>query len=274
MNKNILLVFSVLSFVLPASAQNSNKGNFYFLWGYNRDTYTRSTIHFQNDGDPSLEDQYGVYDFKVYKVKAHDRPDFDGIKDVVNITIPQFSSRVGYYFNNKRNEGLELNYDHAKYVVTDYQTAHFKGQILNKPVDKDSVLDPNYFHIEHTDGANFWSLNYMRRWQLTNKSNTKFNLNFIAKAGAGLVVPRTDVTIFGHNVNNQWKVAGPCANIEVGFQALLWKHFMLEFTGKGVYASYMNCLVQGKGHGKVSQTFLAGEGILCFGWLFGKKETK
>jgi len=72
------------------------KGSFYLLWGYNRDWYAKSTIHFRNDGDPNRQDHYGVYDFKIYDAKAKDRPDFRSIiTSTKDFTVPQFSFRIG-----------------------------------------------------------------------------------------------------------------------------------------------------------------------------------
>ncbi|MBC7862575.1 MAG: hypothetical protein IAF38_06330 [Bacteroidia bacterium] len=225
-------------------------------------------MHFKNDGAPDLQNQYGTYDFKVYNVKAHDRPDFNGIQDLVNITIPQFNFRIGYFFNNKRDEGIELNYDHAKYVVDDWQTVRMKGSAFGRHFDNDTILDPANFHFEHTDGANFWNFNYVRRWNLLKSKNEKYKLNFIGRAGLGFVMPRTDITIFGNRVNNNWKIAGMCANTEMGLRGEFWKHLVLEFTGKAVAADYASCLVQGKGNGKASHFMLAAELIGNIGYQF------
>ena len=64
-------------------------------------------------------------------------------------------------FNKKKDIGIELNYDHSKYVVIDYQTVRIKGQITGEYIDKDTILDPNtLLHFEHTDGANFIMVNF------------------------------------------------------------------------------------------------------------------
>lgn len=245
------------------------KGSWYVLWGYNRDWYAKSTIHFRNDGDPARQDQYGVYDFKIYDAKAHDRPDFRSIlTSFVDVTVPQFNSRVGYYFNDKKNQGVEISYDHAKYVVTDYQKVRMAGTAFGQSFDKDTILDPTYIHFEHSDGANFWNFNYMRKWNLYTSKNQKHFIDFIAKGGVGFVYPRTDVTIFGNRLNNRWHISGVCAGLETGVRVLFWKHFTLELTGKGVAANYIKCLVQGKGNGKASQKLLCTEAIFCFGYTF------
>lgn len=248
------------------------KSNLYFSWGYNRAWYSRSTIHLKDLSNTyySETDRYHYYDFKIVNAKAHDRPDFEQIKDVINITIPQFVSRLGYYFKKRPDIGIEINYDHAKYVVTDYQTARVEGQINGKPVNTDTILNPdNFVHFEHTDGANFWMVNFLKRWQLyKTPKNNLLNVSYVVKSGGGFVYPRTDVTIFGTRVNNRWHIAGWVAGVETGLKLDLYKHFMFEFTAKGVYADYRKVLVLGLGGGSAHHRFFAGEVIGTFGYQF------
>jgi hypothetical protein len=242
------------------------KGTAYFLWGYNRDWFTKSTIHFKNDGDPNLQNEKGVYDFTLYNVTASDRPQFDRIKDVANITIPQFNFRLGYYFNDKHDQGIELNYDHSKYVVNDWQTVRIKGSAFGNSFDKDTVLNPNYIHFEHTDGANFWLINYMKRFKIYESKNLKNNIGLIVKPGIGIVYPRTDVTLFGNRVNNKWHISGIDVGLEAGIRMELFKHLTIELTGKGVYADYFAIIVQRQGNGQAKQKMLAFEAILNVGY--------
>lgn len=269
----------VVLFVLIAQAGFSNfltdsslvrkKGSFYLLWGYNREVYTRSTIHFRNDGDPNRTDEYGSYDFTLYNVQAHDRPNFEEIPDIANFTIPQFNFRIGYYFNNDKDWGIEVNYDHPKYIVRNYQLAHIEGTILGQYVNKDTVMDPHYIHFEHSDGANFLMIMPMKRWKVESPKG-KFNIGFVIKPGLGIVYPRTDVTIFGHRLNNNWKVAGAIVGIEGTVRAELYHHFVIEFAGKAAEADYMNCLVHGKGNGKATHHIGAAECILSVGYQFDR----
>ena len=263
-----LLLFGVLNNFYSQTDSLKRKKSFYGLWGYNREAYTNSTIHFSNKGNLNGINEYGPYDFVITDAKAHDAPDFDKLSDVVNITIPQFNFRIGMWFNNKNDEGFELNYDHAKYVVTDGQTAHFKGNINGVAVDKDSVLNRSYFHFEHTDGANFWMINYMKRNRIYYSKNNLFKLGYVIKPGFGVVIPRTDVTLFGHRLNNNWKLAGITAGVETAIRLELYKHYVLELSGKAGWANYINCFVLGRGNGKASQQFGYIEGIFCFGYQF------
>src|SRR5438045_3602960 len=71
------------------------KGTFYFAWGYNKDWFSKSDLHFEDHSDDN-------YDFTLYDVKADDRPGFTHIFNK-DISIPQYIYRFGYYFNDKHN---------------------------------------------------------------------------------------------------------------------------------------------------------------------------
>jgi len=273
-----LIVFFCLSFTTGFSSQGDslktkkNKPTFYFGWGYNRDWYSKGDIHLQSDknNDPQLiKGNYYSYDFTVIDATAHDRPNFDAIPDIANITIPQFSVRIGTYFNDKHDFGLEFNYDHAKYIVDDYQKVRVKGHINGQYFDKDTILDPtNFLHYEHSDGANFFMLSFIKRWKLAESKNLKNNIGITLKPGFGFVYPRTEVTLFGNRVNNGWKVSGVVGGVELGVRAEFLKNGYLEFTGKGGHANYINTLVQGRGNGKASNSFWFFEAILVVGYQF------
>ena len=66
------------------------KGQLYFLWGYNKDWFSLSDLHFESTNSNDI-------DFTVYQVKAHDKPRFESVfkKD---LSIPQFIYRIGYTF--------------------------------------------------------------------------------------------------------------------------------------------------------------------------------
>jgi hypothetical protein len=265
----IVLIFFVSTLNIFSQADSlKRKKSFYCTWGYSRQAYTTSTLHFVNKGNPGVLNEYGPYDFYIEDAKAHDKPDFDQLGDIINITIPQYNFRIGMWLNNKNDEGFELNYDHAKYVVTDGQTVHFRGTINGTAVDKDSVLDRNYFHFEHTDGANFWMINYMKRNEIYYSKKNNFKLSYVFKPGVGVVIPRTDVTLFGKHLNNNWKLAGVMAGIETSLRFDLYKHYVIELAGKAGWADYINTFCLGKGNGRASHNFGFVEGVFTVGYQF------
>lgn len=245
--------------------------HFYFGWGYTRAWYSRSTIHFKNNSNAynPVTGRTDNYDFYIHDVEAVDRPDFDRIKDVINITIPQFVGRIGYSFNDKW--GAELNYDHTKYVVRDFQRTRVTGRFNDEWVDTDTILDPSkLLHFEHTDGANFWMFNAVRKWKLLNAGKV-LKVTWMVKPGAGFVIPRTDVTMFGQRLNNNWKLAGWITGVETGLRTAFFNRVYLEFVGKAVYADYVNCFVLGRGHGRANHHFFATQLTLTAGYIFLRK---
>lgn len=241
------------------------KGTFYFSWGYNRDWYSKSDLHFKNtSGDyNATTGNYDNYDFTIYDVKAKDRP---GFRDILrtDLTIPQYVYRLGYYFNDKHDLGVEINFDHAKYVMVGWQTLHVQGTIQGQHVDSMILVRPDSFlHFEHTDGANFLMINFVKRQRLLVSANKKLWLSGIVKIGAGPVIPKTDVTLFGQRLNNRFHIAGYIAGVEAGIRIDAFEHFFLEYTGKGAFANYTNVLVIGAG--KAHHNFWVAENILTLG---------
>ncbi len=228
-------VFLILSSLCFAQKEKLFKG-MYIQWGYNKEWYTKSTIHFKlGNGD----------NFKIIKARAKDKPDIEGLWEMPgDISIPQYNYRLGFYLNKKQTRAIEINFDHIKYVVTDGQTARVKGIIDKQQVDADIVLDPiNFLHLEHTDGGNLFHINYVeQKTILMNKSKTRPVLNLIWKAGAGINIPRTDFTYRGDRLNNKFHIAGYNVSGEAGVRWYFSKKFFLEGTGKTGYVRYINAL--------------------------------
>ena len=267
----VLLIVSGMAFGQKDSLKKKNK-QFYFSWGYTKAYYSKSTIHFKNTSN-KFNEHRGMpdnYDFTIYNVTASDRADFDKIKDLINITIPQFVCRAGYMFNNKW--GIEMNYDHTKYVVDDWQTAHIEGQIDGVSINKDTLLNPySFLHFEHSDGANFWMLNAVRKFEFYKPSNS-FCASAVIKPGAGVVFPRTDVTIFGQGLNNDWHVAGWIVGVEAGLRLEFFRNGFFELVAKGSYADYRRSLVLGRDNGNANHHFFAGQLTATLGLRFDSKK--
>jgi len=275
MKSKFLLLMLLNSFGWNSSAQTQPEKKekkkdkqFYVTWGYTRARYSKSTLHF-SDHSFKYHDYTGRqsdYDFTIFNATAHDKPDFDQLGDVVNVTIPQYVFRIGYMLNSKW--GIELNYDHTKYVVDDYQVVKVKGEIFGTPVDGDSTLNPNTFlHFEHTDGANFWMVNAVRKWTIYSGPK-RTSLSLVFKPGAGVVIPRTDVSLFGEHLNNNWHVAGWIVGAEGGIRGEAFRHLFFEFVAKGSYADYRKCLVLGTGNGTASHHFFTGQLTATIGLKF------
>jgi hypothetical protein len=270
--KFILVLFFLSIFLVSFSQETCNcpagvkkgKGVFYASWGYNRDWFSKSNLHFHNSGSDN-------YNFTLYNVKAKDRSGFSSMFETIShgdITIPQYSYRLGYYFNNKHDIGVELNFDHAKYVMVQNQTVHVKGEIHGVDIDKDtSLLAGNFLKFEHTNGANFFLLNFVKRTNFFHSSNNKHWLSTILKSGAGIMIPKTDVTLFGTRLDNKFHVAGWLVGLESGLRYDGYRNFFIEATVKGSFVDYTDVLVIGTG--RANHSFWCFEAIVSAGFQFG-----
>ena len=265
MKRLLFLLTAVFIFsTLHAQEKHHLFYGMYLQWGYNAESYTNSNIHFKmSNGD----------DFMLHHAKAHDKGNYDDIiKEPGQITIPQYNYRIGFYLNKNFTKSLEINFDHAKYVVTDGQTVHVTGTIAGQHVDGDSVLNPQTFlHYEHTDGANWLHINYAEQKILAeNKAKTRSLLTLIYKAGAGINIPRTDFTYHGDRLNNNFHVAGYNFGVEGGFRLYMARNFFFETTAKTGYVRYVDALANtttAKGN-RATQGFSYIEGIATLGYQF------
>ncbi len=237
------------------SMSKKNKGTLYVTWGYNKDWFTKSDLHFSGS-------EHGGYNFTIENAKAHDRPSLDKIF-VYDISIPQYVYRAGYFFNNKQNTGIEIAFDHTKYIMYNNQTMRLKGHIGEQYFDKDTLIDEHFLQFEHTNGANFLMANFLKRFYLAKTQNRKHWLSLILKPGAGIVIPKTDVTLFGQRLDNKFHIAGYIAGIDATLRYDLYKYFFIEASAKGVFANYTNVLTVGSG--KARHHFFAAEVIGTFG---------
>lgn len=232
------------------------KGQFYFAWGYNKDWFSRSDIHFYNNGQ-------GNYDFTLHKVKASDRPGFSTLLRS-DLSVPQYVYRLGYYINSRH--GLEISFDHTKYIVRSEQQVRLRGRINDKYYDRDTLIVDSLLAFEHSDGANFLMLNYIMRKLLVKKDGRALRLDWVLKPGLGTVIPKTKVTLFGETLDNKFHMAGWIVGAETGLRFSPWKYFFSEATVKGSFANYTNVLVIGDG--RANHHFWTFEVILNAGFQF------
>jgi hypothetical protein len=241
MSKKIMLVLCAVMIGLVSMAQTKKKKEplfkgMYLQWGYNTEWYTKSNIHFRMANGNN---------FTLHNVKATDQPDLDAIpKKPLEISIPQYNYRIGFYLNKQKTKAIELNFDHAKYVVTDGQTVRVTGTINGQQLNADSVLNPDKFlHVEHTDGANWLHINYVQQQTLASTAGSKRNLlTWVWKVGAGINIPRTDFTWKGDRLNNDFHIAGYNISAESGLRLYLFKRMFIEGTGKTGFVQYVNAL--------------------------------
>lgn len=231
------LFFSVAVFAQAASETKSKKGYFYFEGGSHRAWYTHSDIHVQRDANPS-------FDFTLFDVQAKDE---GGLRWH---TAPQFSYALGYYFKNK-GFGLEYHYDHIKYFVQQGQRVRMEGSINGHLYDQDTTINPAFFMMEHSDGGNLAMVNVVKWFPLAASRKGDLVLNLVAKAGAGVVNPKTNTTIMGNHRDDRYHISGYVTGVETGLRLNLFRYLTASTTFKGFFANYKNFLIaEGRGNHK------------------------
>ncbi len=264
MHRSVFLVL-LASLFYQVQAQETQqpverkRGSFYFLWTYNRDWYSSSDIHFSNHTTAN-------YDFTFYNAGAHDKPDMEKWWYPDRLTIPQYDLYLGYMFNDKRDLGIEMGWNHLKYVVTDNQVMHMRGEINGVFYDKDTLVTPNFVHLQHTNGNNYLIFSLVKRkllWQ-----NKNFELSAIGKVGLGPMISYTISTIMGNQDNGYFHYHGMVYATSLGVRFTLLKRFFIQSDMQGAYADYTNTKLGADHQGLSTQHFTSLQWTWGGGFLF------
>jgi hypothetical protein len=257
-----------------------NKGKFYFYWGGNRDSYTKSDIHFKGDH----------YDFTVYNAIADDKPKGWHL-DYVNpsrMTIPQTNFRMGYFINDHYN--ISVGLDHMKYVMRQYQVANVTGNINIPNNDSGSIYNDTYNNtpvdfnendtnkpfplltFEHTDGLNYVNTEISRFddvskiFKIGNTDN--FQINLTEGIGGGILYPKTNAQILGYKRHDDFHVSGYGVSAKVGLNFTIYKFFFIQTELKGGYINMPDIRTTAVTNDTASQHFMFFERIIAFGGIF------
>ncbi len=222
------------------------KGTIYINWGYNRDWYSTSTIHFINTKTDN-------YDFVFVNAKAHDKPDMERYWQLNRLTIPQYDLNIGYLFNNNHDLGIELSWNHLKYVVTDNQVVHVTGNIRGQYIDKDTLVTPDFVHLQHTNGNNYLMVNLVKRQRIL--KGESFQLSGIGKVGAGPLMSYTISTILGSHDSGHFYYHGWVSGVSVGLRLNIYKYVFVQTDLQGAYANYTNTELGADHQGRSTQRF-------------------
>jgi hypothetical protein len=266
-NKFTSLAFSFLSLCLMLGAHHSEaqtevvkkhkRGALYFSWGYNQEWYTTSNVHIEQK---SLGNSY---DFT--QVRATDHKGWnDGILNKA-LTIPQYNYRLGYYFNEKQDLGVELNFDHTKYIIADGQTIQINGTMANTPVNQSVVFSQaNGFYYYLNNGANFFLFNFVKRLGLYNSKDNNLKIDLVGKVGIGPVIPHVQNSFFGHANLPHFQLGGWNTGVESVLRFTIMKYGFIEFSEKVDYARYSHLSIY---EGYARQSFGTIELIASAGFI-------
>ena len=237
----------------PSIPSKKHTGSVYFFWGYNRDWYSKSNIHFKNDASDD-------YDFTLHNAHASDKPDMQHFYQPDQLTIPQYNLHVGWFFNKRPNLGIELSWDHLKYVVNDYQWMHVTGHAREQNFDGSSVLvTPDFVHLQHTNGNNYLMASFMKRFWLLDKKRLK--IYAVNKIGAGVLWSYTISTVLKSYDKGYFHYHGIVAGSGVDIRIDIGKIFFLQGSLQGAFADYTNTKVGADRKGTVKHHFYSLQAI-------------
>ncbi len=245
------------------------KGSMFIFWGWNRAAFSKSDIRFKGNG----------YDFTLNNVVAHDRPSALSW-DYINpgeLSAPQFNFRYAYFI--KDNLALVFSQDHMKYVMDQNQTAKFNGQISdptyaamikNEQVD---LTDEQFLTFEHTDGLNYINIGLEKYKNILSKKN--FDIFWSYGGGAGALMPKSNVKLFGNERSDRYHFAGFGLDARTNINFVFWNHIMARVEGKFGYINMpdIKTTLNNKPD-KASQDFVFYQVNFGVGYIFNRKFNK
>jgi hypothetical protein len=276
--KNLFLSVFVTIIFIKAYSQNTNqaeakytannKGKFYIYWGGNRESYSKSDIHFKG----------ADYDFTLYDVTAHDKP-LGWHLNYINptrLTIPQTNFRMGYFINNHYN--ISIGFDHMKYVMFQDKAVNSSGYYPNPGTYGESFLNnqilltEDFLTFEHTDGLNYINTEIARVDDLSKfiglPNTDKFQINLTEGFGVGILFPRTDATLLGKDRHDEFHVSGYGVSAKAGLNLTFYKHFFIQTELKGGYINMPDIRTTNDSADTASQHLLFFQKIIAVGGIF------
>ena len=282
-----IILFSILIFCFTTSILFSqeqtndkvkytahNKGKFYFYWGGNRDSYSKSDIHFKGKD----------YDFTLYDVESVDKPKGWHI-DYINpsrMTIPQTNLKIGYFINDHYN--ISIGVDHMKYVMNQNQVVKIGGVIGSSYPGEGNYLDSgtntntidlsdgSFLKFEHTDGLNYVNSEISRVDDISKlfkiRNTDKFQVNITEGIGGGLLYPKTNSTLLGKERHDDFHVSGFGFSAKAGLNFTFFKYFFIQTELKVGYIDMNNIRTTNSNSDSASQEFFFLQKIIAFGGIF------
>ena len=245
-----------------------NKGKFYIFWGGNRDSFSKSDIHFAG----------ADYDFTLYDVTARDKPKGWHV-DYINparMTIPQTNFRLGYYITDKYN--ISVGVDHMKYVMFQDKAVNYTGYYPNQGTFGESLpnnqvlLTEDFLTYEHTDGLNYVHTEFSRVDDISKiiglPNTDKFQVNFTEGVGAGLLYPKTNTKLLGKERHDDFHVSGYGLSAKAGLNFTFFKYFFIQTELKGGYINMNDIKTTFDNADKATQKFWFLERTFTVGGIF------
>ena len=212
----------------------------------------------------------------MYDVVAQDRQTPFNVDPYLNpalITIPQTNARLGYFIHD--NWEISIGVDHMKYVMVQDQTVKINGYIdvpnseYNGVYEnEDIVLSDDFLTFEHTDGLNYvdFELNrFQNLVQFNQFSKVNIDINLLGGLGVGMLIPKSNVMMFGVNRNDAFHIAGYGVSAKIGLNISIYDYFFIQSELKGGYINMPNILTSTNSTYEAQQEFFFLQANIVFG---------
>ncbi|MNE24240.1 hypothetical protein D3C80_1175250 [compost metagenome] len=167
------------------------------------------------------------------------------------VDIPQQVKITGYIGDEISNPGIP--------------TGNRAGQYNGEKITVDSAM----LTFEHTDGYNFASVGLERYDDIINNRKGQQVLTMESGVDVGLLIPRSDVHLFGEGGNHFWNIAGYGASAKVGLHYRFYKGLYLQGNFKTGWTDLYNIRTTGRrGVDKATQQIWFFENYWALGFRF------
>ncbi|MFK5974938.1 MAG: hypothetical protein QM493_00395 [Sulfurovum sp.] len=255
--KKILLSYMMVVMGLNAGVLNK-EGKYFISWGWNMSEYTKTDIQFRGDN----------YSYTISDVSASDRQTNFGWVYLREQTIPQYNLKIGYFFNDR--ESIIFGVDHMKYVMDSPQRVNIDGKAHNGTTYNNGTIDvAGFLAFEHTDGLNYINIAYNYFIPLWEDSTQRHALSLFVGGGAGVMVPRSNVTLIGYEArNDKFRLAGYGIDVQGGFHLDLYEDFFMRGELKGGFIDMLDVATTDKSSDRAMHEFGFFEYSISFGYSF------
>jgi|GEM_PF-4680252 len=242
----ILLLFIS---VFPSFGQ---QGSFYFSAGMNTSWYNNSTIHIYQ---PELGN-----DYDLWRVKGTHKTNSSFSPLLLNY-------RIGYYFNEWQDLGLEFSFDPVTYSIKDGSVVSENGTVNGMlGASTSQTFNRKTGSYYYFDGLNLFLVNLVKRWGIYRANTAVVSVDVLGKAGVGPVLPHFHSQLPVNPTDNaQLTWGGWNYGLEAAVRVTLYRYTYLEFAGKYDYATMDGMQVF---EGTASQKLGTYEVIASLGFTF------
>jgi hypothetical protein len=280
----LLLIMPVYALSQETTVKKK-KREYFFYWGYHRNFYAPSDIHYKSDR----------YDFTLYDVKANDMPaDLNQYFDFKNISVPQYNARFGGEWKN--NWFFSIGVDHHKYRLTPTQNSSIGGYI--DPIaltyynadttvtsadeytgsfsGSDTVLYCRQFmDFHHSNGMNQFRISLEKRLKLWELPKLHSRIDLYAGAGLGAIICWTDFTIFRTRYLNNLHLSGFGLSGIYGVRYVYKDRLFIQYGFQNGVNFLTDIQLEDKGSSaRAEQRIHYFERGVQVGWIFGGRENR